>query len=52
MKHVLIPDQWGKSSDTTLAFDAVGFKLVLIPDQWGKSSDGGNKPNKNELHKS
>ena len=35
---VLIPDEWGKSSDTI--FGGVGVtSSVLIPDEWGKSSD-------------
>ena len=35
---VLIPDEWGKSSDAgCLLADLV--VSVLIPDEWGKSSD-------------
>ena len=35
---VLIPDEWGKSSDAkqSMKRSALG---VLIPDEWGKSSD-------------
>ena len=35
---VLIPDEWGKSSDEALRL-AEQSSHVLIPDEWGKSSD-------------
>ena len=35
---VLIPDEWGKSSDPTTN-KTKATKMVLIPDEWGKSSD-------------
>ena len=35
---VLIPDLWGKSSDTKSRYKAIRL-YVLIPDLWGKSSD-------------
>ena len=37
-KIVLIPDEWGKSSDMEQMNDRV-LSGVLIPDEWGKSSD-------------
>ena len=40
---VLIPDEWGKSSDQTLVLLTYSF-LVLIPDEWGKSSDSNELP--------
>ena len=38
---VLIPDLWGKSSDTFLLKNVPTW-YVLIPDLWGKSSDSVN----------
>ena len=35
---VLIPDEWGKSSDRQDKHYRAAQK-VLIPDEWGKSSD-------------
>ena len=37
---VLIPDEWGKSSDDNW-FAGGYISYVLIPDEWGKSSDTG-----------
>ena len=37
-KNVLIPDEWGKSSDKATG-KVPTLKEVLIPDEWGKSSD-------------
>ena len=36
--QVLIPDEWGKSSDSTGTYYGATNR-VLIPDEWGKSSD-------------
>ena len=36
--RVLIPDTWGKSSDTQPK-RSHAKSYVLIPDEWGKSSD-------------
>ena len=35
---VLIPDEWGKSSDEHKGYKEA-VEDVLIPDEWGKSSD-------------
>ena len=35
---VLIPDEWGKSSDAFVNVVRAAV-IVLIPDEWGKSSD-------------
>ena len=39
--HVLIPDEWGKSSDSVV-MQEISLLFVLIPDEWGKSSDKRN----------
>ena len=39
MQYVLIPDEWGKSSDTQGPANVTRVIHVLIPDEWGKSSD-------------
>ena len=36
---VLIPDEWGKSSDSSEYVEFGAVFAVLIPDEWGKSSD-------------
>ena len=38
IQEVLIPDEWGKSSDE-IAISSPWNVEVLIPDEWGKSSD-------------
>ena len=38
MRWVLIPDEWGKSSDEYMLC-VPKDRTVLIPDEWGKSSD-------------
>ena len=41
--EVLIPDEWGKSSD--ILYFLLGYgSCVLIPDEWGKSSDVDDEP--------
>ena len=37
-RQVLIPDEWGKSSDAE-EYAGLAETAVLIPDEWGKSSD-------------
>ena len=37
--NVLIPDEWGKSSDGEQLKLLSDPTFVLIPDEWGKSSD-------------
>ena len=37
-RWVLIPDEWGKSSDGIVTLYTTELQ-VLIPDEWGKSSD-------------
>ena len=38
-EYVLIPDEWGKSSDEGKWKQCMSHPSVLIPDEWGKSSD-------------